>query len=306
MRIDVLFIIVVLLSLFLNAPMLSQPQKVSVTYENKEGSYVFTADNQYLYPVTITVTFSKLLNLQADAALPYTGTVQPGVNRLFTLKKSGIGGSPSFQYRTKYWKGCINTKIDEDIVYAIPTSTQKETSIFKLSYIGSQHFGKDEPSNWYAIGFRLDEGDTIFNVRRGTVVEVKKNETSGTDLSYSAKASMIEIVHQDCSFSRFSVLKDVLVEEGEKIEVGTPIGIGGGSNYSSGSHVRYSNYFRLNLDTESNNWGYHKMNFQTKYHNTTVLQEGISYTSTITQELLFQEMNKREKKRWLKNNSATQ
>ena len=77
-----------------------QSKIIEIKYEkDREGTgYVFECVNNSFANYSVEVTFSTLLNLNADVGLPFKGTVKPGTNRLFNLKPTGISGNASFNF----------------------------------------------------------------------------------------------------------------------------------------------------------------------------------------------------------------
>ena len=222
---------------------------IEVSYEkDNSGEYTFIAINNNYCDYTLEVNFPELSNLRSTTAIPYKGVIMPGRHYLFKLTKISKGVTPSFRYKFNYLKGCYNAKVNKDFIYILPIAPGKETNVFKINFLGSTYFGEQEPKDWYALGFKVKPGDTIYAARKGIVDEIRDTTfLKGTDFSFARSENFIEIYHSDCTFGRYGVMKQggSLVKLGDVVEAGQPIGIDAGDKYTTGSHLRFSVYYQF-------------------------------------------------------------
>ena len=299
---------IIILVLFTSNILFSQ-KIIEIKYEkDKTGTgYVFECRNNSFVNYTVTIDFSTLVNLSADVPMPYKTTVSPGNNRLFKLSMTNTGGGTNFNYSISYQKGCEKTKVDTSFAYLLPISPSKSTKVFELFNIGEKYAQKSPPKDWYALGFKVEEGDTVFAARKGIVGEVVSDQlVAGESLSFSREVNYVEIQHEDCTFAKYELFKQngVFVKVGETVQAGQPLGIISSKNFSSGSHMRLSVYYsfvenvlKAGKKTEDKYYqAYVPIRFWVE-GSIQKLEKNKSYTSEHPEVLIIKEMSKKEKKK---------
>jgi hypothetical protein len=257
------------------------------------------------------VYFKQLSGLIAATRLPAVKTVPRGKSRLFKLTKSGVG-SPTFNWGYAYQKGTANPKMAE-ISYALPVAVGKQTKTLKLNSINESYGDGKNEEDFYAIGFRLEEGDTIFSVRAGQVISVDEDsQVKGENMTFSRSRNKIEVEHKDGTIASYSIFKanSAMVEVGDNLLAGMPIALAGGEQYNNGYQVRLSVYY-LKFDEEARtydrdffSYGYQKIKFKTADEQPKELMPNIKYRGYIDEQMITQEMSKREKKPYNKSKST--
>ncbi len=304
----VLFIILIPISFGLR----SQPREVEVSsrYSADKEEYVITVKNNTSVYKTVVIKFNLLKNLDPSTALPAIVDVSPGASkRAIRLTKSGVG-TPNFSYSVTHYSGCARPKHDDEIIYALPIGKRKITQPIKLTSLGN--FIKDDeiPENWNAIGFKMEAGDTIFCSRRGVVERIYENSNeAGNGVTFTSDENHIIMRHEDCTFSRYANFetKEIFVKVGQKIEVGEPLGLVNKEPYGSSIHVRqlfYATPIEEQIregKTKIENT-YFPITYKTDKGEITEWDYGKNYTATLNENLITQEMSKREIKKWLKGN----
>lgn len=301
-------IIIVLVFLFLNS---YSQTLIEVKYEkDNQGNYQFYCMNSDFCDYILEISFTQLINMKPDIGYSNKIEAHPGRSILFVLKPEDINVPYSFNYTYKYIKGCNCPKIKQDFVYLLPVASGKETEAFELSFfkINDQD---PEPKDFYAIGIKMEYGDTVYSARRGIITQIRDTtQLNRTGYSFASKDNFIEIVHNDCSFGKYQVLSKVLVNVGQTVEAGEPIGLAGGDKYVSGSHVRFWVYYNFEQKVEAKSkdgthrtiyWAYVPLTFYTKEDKATKLIPGHKYTSEHPDSLITQEMTKRQIKKWKTN-----
>ncbi len=293
------------LSLLLSTPAFSQLRQINITSErDSNGNIVFYAQNNTSRNYHIVLTMTKLMSLRCDCQLPFEGNVGLGKKRLFKLIPDGLVDQADYDYRWSFYEGFANPKLNEKVTYLIPVKSGIPVTTLGLSSIKETYGSEKAPANFYAVGFKMDEGEQVLAARRGTVVEIKNGqEGAGGNLSYSRNSSSILIRHRDNSLARYSVLKDnsFLVQVGDEVEAGDPMATVGGENYASGTHMRLMVYY-LKFDKQKNegnrySWEYIKPVFATENEGNTQLADGEQYVSSHSEALILQEWTKRELKK---------
>jgi hypothetical protein len=289
---------------------------ILVTYQkNVQGNYEFTCQNKAFCNYIVEVTFTDLQNLQADVPLPARLTVPPGTRRIFTLRKTILGQPVHIAYWLKWIKGCTDPKPDTNYTYLLPVAPGKEARASELYYIAKRFGGETEPKGWYALGFHVHSGDTVFAARSGRVIETLEDaDLKDTSISYARGENFVEICHNDCSFAKYRVFKDssIFVHAGDWVVAGQPIGIAGGDSYASGPQVQFSVYYNYDEDVikdgqptgKVHHWAYVPLQFWTKDKGQQHLTNHSAYTSEHPAELVTKEMTKKEARKWTENHKS--
>ena len=299
-----LFLIVICLSTYAQNDI-----EVTSDWNADKEDYIFTIRNNTSKPKTVILTFTSLSNLAPSTSLPAIIEVGPNSSRkALTLSKTGIG-RPNYRYNTRYYTGCARPEHDEDVLYALPVSKNKTTQ--PLPIVSLSNYVKDEenPENWNAVGFKMEAGDTIFSVRRGVIHSVTEdNVNNDANVTFTRNTNRLIIRHEDCTFARYANFgtKEIFVKEGQRVEVGDPLGIVNPTPYGSSIQVRMLYYMtpiekQIKAGNTKMKNEYFPITYATEEGNIKDWNYGEVYTATLTDELVMQEMSKREKKKWLKN-----
>jgi murein DD-endopeptidase MepM/ murein hydrolase activator NlpD len=292
---------------------------IEVNYDvDKQRNFNFYCRNNAFCNYILEFNFSTLENVKPDHALPYRGMVKPGINKLLKLSKENASAAFQFKYAMGYAKGCINPKVDTGFTYILPIGLGRETQVYVME--NSQQTNSRESAeggnaqqtipgskNWYLIRMRMKPGDTIFAARRGMVTEVDDrsnlNDSGGSSIG---SENYVEIVHGDCSFGKYGILRkgSALVKPGQFVEVGAPIGLVGGDKYGRGSEIRFSVHYNVEADDTQNGgsnskiyWEYAPLKFWTKNNGKVSLRHGGNYLSERPPAILQQEIKKPEEKK---------
>jgi Peptidase family M23 len=287
-----------------------ETHKIVVRHERDAmGNYVFICENKTFCTYTVEVSFTEMINLQSDIIFPFRISVSPGQQRIFTLRKS-MQGPPRLRYHYQSVKGCLNSNVDTGFTYLLPVAPGKETHVSELSYIATKYAGESQPKGWYDLGIHMHAGDTVFAARRGRVT-ITSDQAVLPDSGYTfaKEENFVEIVHNDCTFARYTVFRDssIFVQPGDWVEAGQPLGIVGGEKYAEGPHVRFSVYYHLDQDVldkdgqktdKIQHWAYVPLHFWIKDKGKVHLATKTTYTSEHPADLITQEMTKRDARKW--------
>ncbi|MBS1597353.1 MAG: M23 family metallopeptidase [Bacteroidetes bacterium] len=291
---------------------------MEVNYQlDQQGNYNFYCKNNAYCNYILEIGFGTLDNMKSDIVLPYRGMMKPGMNKLFKLSKQNASEAFQFKYSIDFAKGCINPKTDTNFTYLLPLSQGKETQVYVMQ--NDQQTSSKESSvggnaqeinpgskNWYLVRMRMKPGDTIFSARRGMVTEVDdKSDANDVGGSSIGNENYVEIVHGDCSFGRYGILKkgSALVKPGQFVEAGTPIGLVGGDKFGRGSEIRFSVHYNVEPgDSQYGSnakiyWEYVPLKFWTKSNGKISLKHGANYISEFPKEILQQEIKKPDVKK---------
>mgnify|MGYP005852970643 CR=1 FL=1 len=302
--------------LFVGLPILlaAQHSPLSVTYDqNRSGDYIFYAQNDSNTPRVVVINFSELRNLQASNSLPHATNV--GANRrtrLLKLYKTYDKNTSNFRYRYKSFSGCINTE-PKDVAYLLPFPEDVAGTMLKLSYAGN-YINKATPKSWYNMMFQFDKAIPITAARKGTVITTRdENNSNAQGLLYTSKRNTVTVVHEDCTFARYSIFKDreIYVNEGDVVYPGDTLGMSAGDEFEMGNQIRLYIYYRNDASiafdpAETTNvptWISYKPKFLIEKNQIGFLQPKNLYTAIYTEKIITKEMGRRERKKWKKKNN---
>lgn len=290
----------------------AQQRPIEVNYEtNNRDGYSFYAINRTDIPMIVTIAFTELRNLDASEALPYSRNVSGARVRLLTLSKQWSDQQSIFRYRTRYHSGCLDTEPDE-LEYLLPYEEGTIARATELSYLGEM-VNRDVPDDWYAVSFLTENETEIYAARKGVVVNVKDGENDpDSNLLYTSNRNTVTVVHDDCTFARYSAFRDneIYVSEGETVYPGQPLGEMAGDEFDLGNQIQMLVYYRNDesvvfdpRDAEGvSNWHYVKPVFRTTENRSLQVTEGELYESVHPEEVITAEMGRRERRRWRRNN----
>ncbi|MES1160715.1 MAG: M23 family metallopeptidase [Bacteroidota bacterium] len=286
-----------LLALFLLLqPSLFSQRLIEVSYiQDTKGNYIFSCMNRDFCNYVLNIEFTTLENAKSDHSLPFEGEVKPGANKLFTISPVNPGHDVQLRYKNSSRKGCLQPAVNPAFTYLLPIAPGKEAQAYILSNTtGSGATGPGSassgPDSGYTIRLRMKQGDTIYTARHGIVTRVEvgssENDAGG---AVTGSLNYIEIVHNDCSFGQYGILKKdgAFVKPGQAVEAGTPIGLVGGDKFGRGSDVRFSvSYYQGSSNTLI------PLQFWTKKNGKGLLRHGAMYISEHPQAIITQEKPK--------------
>ena len=128
---------------------------------------------------------------------------------------------------------------NDNYLYNLPYAKGKRARIIQ-TFNGK--FSHNLPSSKYAIDFALAIGDTIYAARGGVVFLTKENSKEHCKTRKCAdKANKIFVLHDDGTFAHYVHLdyNGVLVEVGDNVAAGQPIGINGLTGFTTTPHLHF-------------------------------------------------------------------
>jgi len=263
---------------------------IDVSYAiDQKGNYVFSCNNRAFCTYVLKVNFSVLINAKSDHTLPYEAEVKPGLNKLFIVTAEDKSKDVQMRFGSSYRKGCISPVVNPDFTYLLPIAPGKEAQAYRIENSTGAAGGGGQDSG-YAIRLKMSQGDIIYAARRGVVTAISvDNAENDAGATVTENWNYIEIMHADCSFAQYGVVKKdgALVTPGQVVETGTAIGTVGGDKFGRGSDIRFSvSYYPGQNNTSA------PLHFWTKDKGRIVLKHGASYTSEHTQAIIKQELAK--------------
>lgn len=271
---------------------------IKVTYEpGRDGEYVFYSFNSIPKDTHIVVVFNTGLNeWRPDATLPFQKTVSTGKTRLF--KMSPVGTTPPrFDYRYYFYEGVGNPKVKE-VEYAIPGKEDEAILVRGVTRLNDEPDEKEGSDQYYGVSFYVND---IRATRQGQIKKVKV--TPG-----NPEKSFIQIRHKDGTLGNYYgvVHGTEVVNEDQFVKAGEVLAKAGMTSNDQSPFFNFSvSYMRVvvNKDIDSREWASNRFlipRFRTANEESIRLKPNVGYTATYPDELITQEMSRREKKKYLK------
>jgi hypothetical protein len=216
--------------------------------------------------------------------------------------QQGIG----FGYRVSYSRGKPNPQQDSLVTYLLPFRKGTKVKVNYLTSLESSYFGTQRAKNWKAYQFSISEPDTVFNSRKGLVVEVEDGKSAPrNDVIYTSERNYILVEHKDGTFSYYKGFAEnqVFVSPGDEIAANQPLGIV--SNDPSGENkISFLCFGRIEgkgtiaekVHRKASIYEYYSPKFSTS-DGKIPLENNNSYTVDFEEDLLLQELTKKELKK---------
>ena len=211
--------------------------------EIKNDSLYIDFINPFYAPVTFTITENDSLKgvfiTAPEIILKAKDTARHVVIIPLSLIKDTTSINLNYYTKIKGTLGKPGITPDYEYAYALPYPKGKSYKIMQ-SFGGK--FSHTMEHSKYAIDFAIPVGDTITAARDGVVVLTIDNYKEHGGRDFMNKANKIVIMHDDGTFAHYDHLdyKGVLVQNGDYIEKGKPIGISGFTGFSTKPHLHFA------------------------------------------------------------------
>ena len=126
----------------------------------------------------------------------------------------------------------------DDYRYALPFRKGKTVNV--IQGFGGKFSHKTDKSR-FAVDLDLAIGDTVYAARPGVVIRVREDFTERGGRDMIDKANLINVLHEDGTIAAYVHLdhNGALVEVGEQVELGQPIGISGFTGFTTTPHLHF-------------------------------------------------------------------
>lgn len=166
------------------------------------------------------------------------------IKGMIRVPKSSIDTLPTgrtigYFYDLKAFYGdSQNSKHDEGYQYVLPFEKGKKFTVTQ-GFNGKKSHHRI--ASKYALDFNMKIGDVVCAARGGIVVYTISHFTESGGIDFRDKANKIVILHEDGTFGNYAHLdhNGVLVNKGDKVDRGQPIGRSGNTGYSGGAHLHF-------------------------------------------------------------------
>ncbi|MDQ7067715.1 MAG: M23 family metallopeptidase [Sulfurimonas sp.] len=212
-------------------------KSVYITTKRDENRIEVLLHNKNIYDVTIRVKYT-IENIKLGSKPPKEFVLKAQSSYHYTTLILGSGKS-RYGFNWSYIMGSKDAQHNNDYIYRLPFKKGMQYRVSQGYNGADTHKG----SSAYSIDFPMPVGTKIYAARDGVVVKTKSNsDIGGYDKKYASSGNYVRILHNDGTFATYYHLKygGVLVNVGEEVSKGEPLGYSGSTGYSSGPHLHFS------------------------------------------------------------------
>lgn len=216
-------------------------EKIKVTYEKMgDGLYDFYAENPNYCPMQFMLEFTELVNESVSCDLPFIATLNPGKQKIFSMRRVLVDIPGSFKYKTDVRLGGYPVKHTDEAIYQLPIGKGRTSKVSLPDYTV---LGTPEKR---VYSFTMQPGDTAFAAREGVVCQILQAKMVDGLMRGS---NSILVLQPDNTFARYELFapETFLVKLGDTIKAGTPLGL---AEKVDGAQIQLSVFFtNARIDT---------------------------------------------------------
>jgi murein DD-endopeptidase MepM/ murein hydrolase activator NlpD len=222
------------------------PAQVSMRVEGDAGSYLVWADNGLAGPVEVRLR-SERGDVAGEPALPARATVPANASVLVARVHPGTAaGGDALALRMDTVPGSVNAR-PRDYEYLFPLDMPAP----RVEQAWGGRYSHDDAENRRAVDFAADRGTTVLAAREGVVMQVEMDGDDAAAMRHG-RANLVRILHADGSMAVYAHLAPpALVELGQRVRRGQPIGVSGDSGFSTGPHLHFAVQVNRGMRLES-------------------------------------------------------
>ena len=301
-----------LILLLVSIPLISFGQKniIDVDYViNNDNSVSFNYKKNVVGSYLVILEFSNLSNTRAQRRV--SKILKNNSGSLFLkLKPINDENSVGFQYRTMYFKGSVNSKVNEDYPYILPFNKGVKIIPRDLYSIENRYLNEEVPEGWKSYSFTFNEKKEVKAIRKGIVIEIKNTYTPdySIEASFYSEQNSISIEHIDGTVATYKGFdkNTIQLKEGETVYPQTTLG----QLVKYDKRDIYRLYLTLYSYTTKDNISLFRLNSSDDYEITyltpkfyvrnslEILKDNNEYLVDFDEKTQFKEMRKKEIKKF--------
>ncbi|HEX2138228.1 MAG TPA: M23 family metallopeptidase [Woeseiaceae bacterium] len=213
---------------------------ICIDAAREPGSIELRARNFRDLPITFTLRVRTRDLRPKDPEI--TGTLLPNESRL-VLVLWPTDEDRQGRYRIAYdWTiGSRDAVHDDRHVYRLPYAKGRSDRVLQGYGSRFSHTGLEE----FAVDFRMAVGTPVHAARDGVVARIEESHSRGCwEDGCGDYANYIVILHDDLTTGEYYHLQQdgSLVEPGERVVAGQPIGLSGNTGHTTTPHLHFAVY----------------------------------------------------------------
>jgi murein DD-endopeptidase MepM/ murein hydrolase activator NlpD len=221
-------------------------RQVKLETQKHAAGETLLVNNDLYAPVEIELRLDRLNNAGGLPDKPIRWVLPPRSKiRLVTL--APLDASKPMRYRAKLRTALGDPRLlPQHYEYPLPW----RGGPFKLTQGANGRYSHFTAKGRYAMDIAMPEGTQILSARAGMVVKIE-NHQSGRGNNPSG--NFVRILHDDGTMGVYLHLmrQSVTVQEGQRVEVGSPIARSGNTGNSTGAHLHFVVQRNVGLALES-------------------------------------------------------
>ena len=300
----------ILLLLFIPLISFGQTNIIDVDYViNNDNSVSFNYKKNVVGSYLVILEFSNLSNTRAQRRV--SKILKNNSGSLFLkLKPINDENSIGFQYQTMYFKGSVNSKVNEDYPYILPFNKGDKITPRDLYSIENRYLNEEVPEGWKSYSFTFNEKKEVKAIRKGIVIEIKDTYTPdySIEASFYSEQNSISIEHIDGTVATYKGFdkNTIQLKEGETVYPQTTLG----QLVKYDKRDIYRLYLTLYSYTTKDNISLFSLNSSDDYgityltpkfyvrNSQEILKDNIPYIVDFDEKTQFKEMRKKEIKKF--------
>ncbi|MBT5909575.1 MAG: M23 family metallopeptidase, partial [Opitutae bacterium] len=235
------------------------------------GQITFTAHANVNSLFSVEIAFTDLSNLRPSKEGKLIFNLNgSGDTEVMTLDQIEVGGGWGYSWSYFWNYGFSGENQDSNYTYRIPYASKDRFTV------GQGYMGSWSHEGTYAIDWSMPEGTTLYAARGGMVINLKEDSNEGgAEKSFMDKANYVTIGHLDGSKADYLHLQQngALVQVGDTVKVGDPIGLSGNTGWSTEPHLHFQVFHQTDPQTAPTV----PTKFLDKDGNVVSIQEGNTY-----------------------------
>ena len=218
----------ILLLVFIPLVSFGQKNIIDIDYViNNDNSVSFNYKKYVVGSYLVILEFSNLSNTREQRRV--SKILKNNSGSLFLkLKPINDENSVGFQYRTMYFKGSVNSKVNEDYPYILPFNKGDKITPRDLYSIENRYLNEEVPEGWKSYSFTFNEKKEVKAIRKGIVIEIKDTYTPdySIEASFYSEQNLISIEHIDGTVATYKGFdkNTIQLKEGETVYPQTTLG----------------------------------------------------------------------------------